>query len=104
MDETASKAAVEIELDQASEHNFWSGLQMDMSDGGVFVATHMPLPVGTPVSVVMTLPFEDKPVVVKGHVTWTRPHQDDSDAPAGVGVVFVDVSDEVFAKVRRFTE
>lgn len=30
MDDKASKAAVEIELDHSSEHNFWSGIQMDI--------------------------------------------------------------------------
>jgi type IV pilus assembly protein PilZ len=104
MDDEASKAAVEIALDHASEHNFWSGLPMDMSDGGVFVATHRPLPVGTRVRVAMTLPGEADPVMATGQVTWTRPHLEGSDAPAGVGVFFVDVEEEAIAKVRRFTK
>ncbi len=104
MDDKASKAAVEIELDHASEHNFWSGIQMDMSDGGVFVATHLPLEVGTRVRVAMILPGEEEAVIVKGHVTWTRAHHDNSDAPPGVGVFFVDIEDAAIAKVRKFTE
>jgi uncharacterized protein (TIGR02266 family) len=104
MDEAPENDAVEIHVDHASEHNFWSGIEMDMSDGGVFVATHRPLDVGASVRVELNLPFEKAPVVVCGTVTWIRPHVEDSEIPAGVGVRFEEIEEDAIAKVRRFTE
>ena len=49
----APRADVQIAIDLGSEHNFWSGLTMNMSEGGVFVATFRDVPVGTTLSVEM---------------------------------------------------
>jgi uncharacterized protein (TIGR02266 family) len=107
MDEMPANDAhdqVEIQVDQTSEHNFWSGLEMNMAEGGVFVATHRPLEVGACVRVEMRLPFDQEPVVASGTVLWTRPHSEENDLPAGVGVQFVDIAEAAIAKVRHFTE
>lgn len=103
-DDKSTATAVEIEIDQTSEHNFWSGLEMNIEGGGVFVATHQSLDVGTPISVEMSLPFEQEPVMATGEVLWIRAYNESSEAPPGVGVRFVDVRDEDIQKIRRFTE
>lgn len=102
--EKAQNAEMEIEIDQSSEHNFWSGLVPDMSEGGVFVATHRDLPVGTIVRVEVSLPSEKEPVVAEGEVDWTRAYNDGSEVPPGVGVRFVQLTDDARAKILRFIE
>jgi uncharacterized protein (TIGR02266 family) len=95
---------LEIEIDHASEHNFWAGFTADMKEGGVFVATHQSIALGKRVIVQMNLPFYDEPIVATGRVSWTRPYRPDSEVPPGFGVCFDKIDDEELAKVQRFTE
>jgi hypothetical protein len=43
-------------IDLCSEHNFWTGLTMNISEGGVFVATHVMLDPGSLVGLHLELP------------------------------------------------
>lgn len=96
------RASVYVSMDVFSEHNFWTGLTMNMSEGGVFVATHHEVPVGTVLVTHMSLPFEEEPVVILAEVRWRRPLSDDPDSPPGLGLQFVDASDDAVSKIRRF--
>ena len=91
-------------IDMYSEHNFWSGLTMNMSEGGVFVATHKEVPVGTILVVEMELPGEEQPLVSLAEVRWSRAYNGDSDVPPGLGLQFVDLDDASLARVRRFVD
>lgn len=96
------RASVTLEISLSSEHNFWSGLTLNVSEGGVFVATHQKVPVGTLLSLSMTLPDGRPPIVALGEVCWTRSYGGDDDIPPGFGVRFVDVAEADLARVRRF--
>jgi uncharacterized protein (TIGR02266 family) len=54
------------------ENNFYAGLSEDMSEGGVFIATHHALPIGTPVVLSFSLPDAEEPISVYGTVQWLR--------------------------------
>ncbi len=99
---TAPRASAYVCIDVFSDHNFWTGLSMNISEGGVFIATHHDVPVGTTIVLHMTLPFEDEPVVTLGEVRWTRVFSNDSDAPPGVGVAFVGLDANASKKIKRF--
>jgi uncharacterized protein (TIGR02266 family) len=66
------------------ENNFYAGLSEDMSEGGVFIATHHALPIGTPVVLSFTLPDAEEPISVYGTVQWLR----GPDATASWGTNF----------------
>lgn len=100
----SERADVHVEVDVFSDHNFWSGLTMNMSEGGLFVATHAAVPVGTSLMVSLTLPGEEEPLLVRGEVRWTRPYNPRSDAWPGLGIQFVDLDDAALAKVRWFVD
>ena len=36
-----------VEIDIVSDHHFWSGIGLNMSEGGVFIATHHVVPIGS---------------------------------------------------------
>jgi uncharacterized protein (TIGR02266 family) len=103
---SAPRASAYVCIDVFSDHNFWTGLSMNISEGGVFIATHHHVPIGATVVLHMMLPFEDEAVVTLGEVRWIRDcpaNEAGSDAPhAGIGVQFVGISPEALAKVRRF--
>jgi uncharacterized protein (TIGR02266 family) len=99
---TSTRAAVHVCVDLSSEHNFWSGLTMNMSDGGLFVATHNIVPVGTELVLNMVLPFESEPIVLLSEVRWTRPYSGQDDVPPGIGLRFVKPDASALAKIKRF--
>ena len=96
------RAAVYASVDLFSENNFWSGLTMNMSDGGVFVATHNVVSVGTVLVLHLLLPFEKEPVITLAQVRWTRPYSGQPDVPPGLGLQFVDTDPQSLAKIKRF--
>src|SRR4051812_7020419 len=85
------RAAVYANVDMTSEHNFWSGLTMNMSEGGLFVATHNIVAAGTTLLLNIRLPFEPDPIVVLAQVRWLRPYNSgQDDVPPGLGLQFID--------------
>ena len=98
----APRAAVYATIAISSEHNFWTGLTMNVSEGGLFVATHNVVALGTMLLLHMKLPFEAEELVTLAEVRWTRPYSGQADVPAGLGLQFVDTNPVVLAKIKRF--
>lgn len=98
----APRAAVYATVDFFTEHNFWSGLTMNMSEGGLFVATHHAVPVGTTLLLHMMLPYERDPVVMLVQVRWTRAYSGQDDVPPGLGLQFVDADACALTKITNF--
>ncbi len=92
------RAAVEVELGVHSESNFFTGITGDISDGGLFVATHVPLKVGVDVTVKFTLPACPE-VTAKAVVVWVS---DPLAGKPGMGVRFTELRPEDEALIHRF--
>lgn len=95
---------VYVNIDIYSDHNFWTGMTTNLSEGGVFVATHEIVPTGTLLVVHMKLPGEAEPVLTLAEVRWTRAYTGDPDVPPGLGLAFVALDDPSMTKVRRFVD
>jgi uncharacterized protein (TIGR02266 family) len=68
----------------------------DLSEGGVFVDTPDPLPVGAAVTFTFVLqPISEQPVLGRGMVRWCQD-------TVGMGVQFLVLSDDDRAKIRQF--
>lgn len=87
-------------IDLCSEHDFWTGLTMNISEGGVFVATHLLLDPGTLVSLHLALPSAR--VLTLGEVRWRREYSGDDDVPPGMGVRFVGLDAAALQALRNF--
>jgi uncharacterized protein (TIGR02266 family) len=94
----------EISLDIVSEHNFYAGLSLNISEGGLFVATHQEYPVGTKLEIRLLLPSDEEPTAIMTEVRWVRPHNENADGSAGMGLRFVDLAPDVLLKVQRFVK
>ena len=76
---------------------------MNISEGGVFIATHRMAPVGSTIVLHMLLPFEQEAIVTLGDVRWLREQADEeTGAVPGFGVEFVGLSADALARIRRF--
>jgi uncharacterized protein (TIGR02266 family) len=90
---------IEVEIGLTSESHIYTGLSLDVSTGGVFVATYEPAPSGTVVQLYFVLP-DGHVVNAEGVVRWTRAATD--DAPPGMGVSFVTISSESLGHIASF--
>lgn len=92
------RAALEVDVDLASDSNFFSGLSGDLSEGGLYVATYRAMEIGRPVDVEFRLP--NGKVHAHGVVRW---HRDATEcSPPGVGIVFEDLSDAQKQLIHEF--
>jgi uncharacterized protein (TIGR02266 family) len=98
----AKRFPFEVEVDIVSEHNFYAGLSLNISEGGIFVATHTEYPVGTRVEIRLLFPGDEEPTNIMTEVRWVRPHNENADGSAGLGLRFVDVSPPVLEKIAGF--
>lgn len=90
---------VEVEIGLTSASHIYTGLSLDVSTGGVFVATYEPAVSGTEVSLCFVLP-DGHVVNAEGVVRWVRAASD--DAPPGMGVAFVSISEESLSHIASF--
>lgn len=96
---------VEWSVDCATEQTFLYASITNISEMGIFVATHEPLEVGTRMTLRFAMPGEESPYTLHGQVQWVNPIRMLSDNPnPGMGIRFVDLSSEnrerLIAQVR----
>lgn len=96
------RLAANIDVDLNSEHNFYTGLSRNISEGGLFVATSAVLPRGTEIEVAFTLSPDPEPIKVKGRVRWIRDYDAFSEMPPGMGIEFVGISPELRDRIQAF--
>jgi uncharacterized protein (TIGR02266 family) len=94
-----TRVFLEVEIGLTSESHFYTGLSLDLSTGGVFVATYEPARIGTVVQVYFVLP-DGHVVNAEGVVRWSRDAT--ADAPPGMGVAFVGISAASLAHIAQF--
>lgn len=90
---------IEVEIGLTTESHIYTGISLDVSTGGVFIATYEPAPAGTSVSLYFVLP-DGHVVNAEGVVRWTRAQT--TDAPPGMGVAFVHISAESLQHIASF--
>ena len=95
-----SRESLEANVGATTESNFFVGFSGDISEGGVFVATYLTLPLDTKVEVLVTLPggFESK---IPGTVRFVRDPMD-MDSEPGIGVGFDRLGQEARELILRF--
>lgn len=98
------RARLKTSVSFASESNFYTGFTRDISEGGLFVATHNVIPVGGLVDLEFSLPDDGPPIKVKAEVRWAAEYNELSDCPPGLGLSFTDLPEEGRGRIERFVE
>lgn len=88
-----ARYAVDFDLTLDSEHWFYAGSATNLSTGGFFVATHILQEIGERFRFTIRLPETNRIVRGVGEVRWHRPADEGPDAPAGMGIRFVELED-----------
>ena len=96
------RVRMQVKIDFGSENNFYSGFSMDISNGGVFIATVKLVPIGTPMDLFFRLPTGEG-IEAQGVVRWVR-EVDDSrpEMMPGLGVQFVNLTESARKAVEGF--
>lgn len=77
------------DLEFGEDAQFFTGLSLDISEGGLFVATYSTIPIGTRLVLSFDLP-DGTNVEARGEVRWVRTETNDSERP-GVGIAFTEL-------------
>jgi len=77
---------------------------LNLSTGGLFLATMVPLPVGTPLALEFLLPATSQPIHCQAKVAWINLPERlvNPLLPAGMGVQFLDLPATNLAALREF--
>lgn len=93
--------AVHVEVTLESDHHIFTGLTENLSRGGLFVATHTLLEVGTMIDVEFSLPGKAR-IKSLAVVSWVRLYSETSDGPPGMGLQFASLDAESAEAIRSF--
>jgi len=99
----AIRVPLDVEIDIQSDSTFYAGFTGNISQGGLFVATHTPSKIGERVTVKFKLPNSAQELELVGVVRWLREHNPlQPDMYPGMGVQFVDPSPEAVKIIEEF--
>lgn len=100
----SDRVSVDVDIGFQSETQFFTGFSEDISGGGIFIATHDTLPLGTRLSVSFVLPDGHR-VTARGRVSWLREARGASSAYIpGMGVRFNALGEDDQEAILRFLE
>lgn len=88
-DRKDTRVFVEVDIGLLSASNFYTGISLDVSSGGLFVSTYQPSQPGTAISMYFVLPSGHS-VEAEGIVRWTRAASEDCEP--GMGIAFTNLS------------
>jgi uncharacterized protein (TIGR02266 family) len=97
---SSTRILLSVDVGLVSESNFYAGLSMDVSRGGLFVATYQRLPVGTEVVLSFVLP-DGTSITTAGEVRWIREAGAEDQTP-GLGIAFSGLKDAEIEAIERF--
>lgn len=98
----AARYRVELDVTLSSEHNFYTGLVENISQGGVFIATHRPQSIGDVMDLSIRIPNSTNVIRGTGEVRWIRDFSEQSNTPPGVGVRFLELDPDSIEIVEQF--
>jgi uncharacterized protein (TIGR02266 family) len=90
-----------VEVTLESEHNFYTGLTDNISEGGLFISLPNPPAVGAEVGIELVL--GEQRFAVTGVVRWRRERiQAGPDAPEGCGIGWTSLDPKTLAAIQVF--
>ena len=98
------RESIEVELNKSSESNFYTGFVENISNGGLFVATHFPMEKGCEVPLKFTLPTRPgMEIQTTGYVRWKRDYDPlYPNTSPGMGLWLLHLTDEEESAVNEF--
>jgi len=100
----ATRIQHELPVAYKTISGFITDWAVNISRGGLFINTPKPLPVGSPVRLIVSLPGADFPFDLMGRVAHVNELDPRDNQVPGMGIEFVDVDDEKRAQLESFVD
>ncbi len=84
--------------------SFLTDWATNISQGGLFINTRKPLPVGTVVKLIIQLPSVEFPFDLSGRVTRVTEYDNHANMVPGMGIEFTDVDEPKRQKISAFVD
>lgn len=97
---SSERINIEMWVEESTDRELYFQRGANISAGGIFLERTIPHQRGTVVSLQFTLPEDNVPIKVKGEIV----NVGDSPDELGMGVKFVDLSEEDRLKISQFIE
>jgi uncharacterized protein (TIGR02266 family) len=94
----------ELPVAYRSVGSFISDWATNISQGGIFINSRKPLPVGTVVKIIVQLPNAAFPFDLVGRVTRVTAYDNHSNLGPGMGIEFTDVDPVKREKIQAFVD
>lgn len=91
-----------VEIQEQAPQRYLTAV--NISEGGMYLRTHAPLPENTLLHLTFTLPLDPDSIRVAGSVVRTARLGAHLETEPGMGLRFVDISDDMRNKVRNFVQ
>ena len=95
----SAREDLKIPVDYSAVDAFFSEFTTNVNEGGMFIATETPSPLGTEVALEFRLPGLERPVNVPGRVAWISDGK--GEAPVGMGIEFRELVPEVRVTINE---
>jgi uncharacterized protein (TIGR02266 family) len=100
----AARLHHEIPVAYRSVGSFLTDWATNISQGGLFINTRKPLPVGTEVKILVQLPGASFPFQLEGRVTRVTEFDNHANMVPGMGVQFTSIDEQHRAELQAFVE
>jgi uncharacterized protein (TIGR02266 family) len=86
----SERYALVLPVDYSAVDAFFTEFSANINEGGMFIETNEPAPLGTVIELQFRLPGLDRPLEVSATVAWLSDGK--AESPAGMGVEFNELS------------
>jgi type IV pilus assembly protein PilZ len=93
------RTALVVRVDYSTVDTFFSEFTTNINEGGMFIETDSPSPLGTRVLVQFLLPGTDDPLKLDGRVVWASPPDGSAEGP-GMGIEFENLDDTARLRIN----
>ena len=95
---------VQLDVRYQSLEGFISDYSMNISQGGMFISTRNPLPLGTRVVLKVGIPDTEVPMNIEGEVVWVSEYEKKSKSNLipGMGVEFRNLDEQEKKRIEDF--
>lgn len=100
----ATRLQHEIPVAYRSVGSFLTDWATNISQGGLFINTRKPLPVGTEVTILLQLPGADFPCELHGRVARVTAFDNRANMVPGMGIEFFDLEDARRKQIEAFVQ
>ncbi len=103
-DRAFPRATVDIKAEYKSAENFIESYMRQVGEGGLFIEQEDPAPMNSEIELSFNLPGDPHVIAVRAKVVWRMTHAVHDIFARGVGVKFVEISDEDRKRIGEFVK